>query len=387
VAITLGCKPGAFGLRGFESLPTHKISTHFSLPGAPFVWYIAGMTRYQKVLSVIFFSVWLWAAIDPTFRQTWLLENFPIFIFVPLVIIAGRYVGLSSASYTLIAVFMMLHMVGAHFTYEKVPVGYWLGDLFSSDRNMYDRFVHMCFGLLVAYPAFEALRKTVKVPKFWDHFFTFNFIMMFAAGYEIIEWLTSVKSNPDASMAYIGAQGDIWDTQIDMYVAGLGCIFTLSVVFVLMQRAIASHVSLSNSYIVIEMKQILQDLPNLQDKKVLIFGAGNTAMACIYALQALGVKDISIMNRTESKALALAEQFGIHYAKGLEILTDILINATPIGLKPVDIFPVSNEFLSRTEYVFDMVYGQTDLQTRAKKIGVKVIDRKDIPTDLPSKLL
>ncbi len=345
------------------------------------------MTRYQKVLSVIFFAVWLWAAIDPTFRQTWFLENIPIFIFVPLVIIAGRYVGLSTTSYTLIAVFMMLHIVGAHFTYEKVPGGYWLGDLFSSDRNMYDRFVHMCFGLLVTYPAFEALRKVLKIREYWYYFFTFNFIMMFAAGYEIIEWITSIKSNPEASMAYIGAQGDIWDTQIDMYVAGLGGLFTLSVVFVLMQRAISSHVSPSNSYVVIEMKRVLQDLPNLQDKKVLIFGAGNTAMACIYALQALGVKDISIMNRTESKALALAEQFGIQYAKGLEILTDILINATPIGLKPVDIFPVSNEFLSRTEYVFDMVYGQTDLQTRAKKIGIKVIDRRDIPTDLPSKLL
>ncbi len=195
------------------------------------------MTRYQKVLAFIFAAVWLWAAFDPSLRQSWFMENIPIFIFVPLVILIGRKIGLSSASYTLIALFMMLHMVGAHYTYEGVPGGFALGRLFASDRNMYDRFVHLCFGLLVAYPAFEALRKTAKTHEYWSYFFTFNFIMMFAAGYEIIEWITSINSNPEASMAYIGAQGDIWDTQIDMYMAALGCIFALAVAFLLIRRS------------------------------------------------------------------------------------------------------------------------------------------------------
>lgn len=194
------------------------------------------MNRYQRILSIVFVGFWIWTAIHPAFRNSWLLENYPIFIFVPLVVILGRSIGLSSASYTLVAVFMMLHMVGAHYTYEKVPVGFPLGELFGSDRNMYDRFVHLCFGLLITYPAFETLRKSVRIGEAWCYLFVFNFIMTFAAGYEVMEWITSVSSNPKASIAYLGAQGDIWDTQIDIYVAALGCIFALVVIFLMMRR-------------------------------------------------------------------------------------------------------------------------------------------------------
>lgn len=98
-------------------------------------------------------------AIDPAFRYTWFLENIPIFFFVPVVIILGRLINLSSASYTLIAIFMMLHMVGAHYTYEEVPLGFPLGEMFHSTRNMYDRLVHALFGFLIAYPVFEAFMK------------------------------------------------------------------------------------------------------------------------------------------------------------------------------------------------------------------------------------
>lgn len=198
------------------------------------------MTRYQKILSIVFVGFWIWMAINPSFRDSWLLESYPLLIFIPLILVIGRFVGLSSFSYTLIAMFMMLHMVGAHYTYEKVPGGFYLGELYGSTRNMYDRLVHLLFGVLVTYPAFEALRKTLKIGEYWCYFFVFNFIMTFAAGYEVLEWLTSISSNPNATTAYLGAQGDIWDTQIDMYVAFLGCVFAIAVIFLMMRRKLPS---------------------------------------------------------------------------------------------------------------------------------------------------
>jgi putative membrane protein len=198
------------------------------------------MTRYQKILSIVFVGFWIWTAINPSFRDSWLLESYPLLIFIPIILFIGRFVGLSSFSYTLLAMFMMLHMVGAHYTYEKVPGGFFLGELYGSTRNMYDRLVHLLFGVLVTYPAFEALRKTLKIGEYWCYFFVFNFMMTFVAGYEVLEWLTSISSNPNASMAYIGAQGDIWDTQIDMYVAFLGCVFVLVVIFLMMRRKLPS---------------------------------------------------------------------------------------------------------------------------------------------------
>jgi len=180
------------------------------------------MTSVQKTIFFLFIFIWLLAAWDPAFRQTWFMENIPILIFIPIVIILGRVVGLSTVSYGLIALFLVFHIIGAHYTYEKVPLGFTIGEWLGYDRNMYDRLVHLMFGVLVTYPSFEFFKKASKISLYWGYFFTFCFIMMFASGYEIIEWITSVSSNPQASMAYLGAQGDIWDTQKDMIIASIG---------------------------------------------------------------------------------------------------------------------------------------------------------------------
>ena len=82
------------------------------------------MTRFQKLLVLIFLAVWVWAAIRPSDRHDWLLENYLVFIFVPLIIVTGRYFKLSSLSYGLITLFMILHVIGSHYTYAEVPFGY-----------------------------------------------------------------------------------------------------------------------------------------------------------------------------------------------------------------------------------------------------------------------
>src|SRR2546423_12182727 len=97
------------------------------------------MIKYQKILALIFLAVWVWAAINPTYRHDWLLENYLVFIFVPVIIITGRYFKLSNISYGLITVFMILHEIGSHYTYAEAPFAYALKDWLGASRNMYDR--------------------------------------------------------------------------------------------------------------------------------------------------------------------------------------------------------------------------------------------------------
>jgi putative membrane protein len=193
------------------------------------------MTKYQALLLVAFLGAWTWAAIDPVFRKDWLLENVLVFIFVPILLLTGVYFRLSSVSYTLITLFMVLHVVGSHYTYERVPFGNTLQRWTGADRNMYDRLVHFSFGLLLAYPIREMFTRVAKARGFWGFFLPFDVTMSFSAIYEIIEW-QSAKDASAAGIAFLGAQGDIWDAQKDMTMAGLGALIAMTVTFLIRAR-------------------------------------------------------------------------------------------------------------------------------------------------------
>ncbi len=180
------------------------------------------MTRYHTTLLVIFSSVWAWAAIHPVYPHDWLLENYLVFIFVPIILLTGRYFKLSNFSYTLIAAFMLMHVVGSHYTYAKVPFGYTLQHWFGAGRNMYDRLVHFSFGLLLAYPLREVFMRVAKVRGVWAYWFPLELVLAFSAAYEILEWLVAAQVAPSAGLAFLGAQGDVWDQQKDMALAFLG---------------------------------------------------------------------------------------------------------------------------------------------------------------------
>ena len=117
------------------------------------------MTRYQTFLMLTFAGVWTWAAIHPKYPHDWLLENYLVFIFVPIILLISCYFRLSNISYTLITVFMSLHVIGSHYTYAEVPFGYDLQQWLGANRNMYDRLVHFSFGLLLAYPMREVFQR------------------------------------------------------------------------------------------------------------------------------------------------------------------------------------------------------------------------------------
>ncbi len=194
------------------------------------------MTRYHSFLLALFAAFWLWAAVEPRYPHDWLLENYLVFLFVPLILLTGRYFKLSSLSYTLITVFMTLHVVGSHYTYAEVPFGYTLQHWFGAERNMYDRLVHFSFGLLLAYPLRETFLRVAKTRGVWGYWFPVELTLAFSAIYEIIEWAVASRVSPAAGLAFLGAQGDLWDAQKDMLLAGLGALAAMSIVALLHWR-------------------------------------------------------------------------------------------------------------------------------------------------------
>lgn len=192
--------------------------------------WIKGFTRYQKFLLLTFFVLWILLAIRPTFRQDWLLENILVAIFVPIVILTSRYFRLSNFSYTLITLFLILHIIGAHYTYEKVPFGYSISSWFGATRNHYDRIVHFSFGFLLSYPIREMFLRIASVRGLWGYFLPLDVTLSCSAIFEIFEWTVAAIVNPEAGLAYLGSQGDIWDAQKDMGLAGLGALITMAVI-------------------------------------------------------------------------------------------------------------------------------------------------------------
>ena len=185
------------------------------------------MSRYHKILILAFLAVWSWAAIRPKFPHDWLLENVLVFIFVPIVLLVGRYFRLSNISYTLITLFMILHLIGSHYTYSEVPFGYALQSWLGADRNMYDRLVHFSFGLLLAYPVREMFMRLARSRGVWSFYLPLDLTLAFSGVFEIFEWVVAALVNPEAGIAYLGSQGDIWDAQKDMLLAGLGALLTM----------------------------------------------------------------------------------------------------------------------------------------------------------------
>ena len=187
---------------------------------------------YKLFLFLAFLAVWIWAAINPKYYDGWLLENYLVFIFVPLILIAAIYFKLSNLSYTLITIFMISHVIGSHYTYAEVPFGYVLQDWFGSTRNMYDRLIHFSFGFLLAYPVREVFMRLSNSKGFWSYYLPIELTLAFSAIYEIIEWLAAANVDPSAGLAFLGSQGDIWDAQKDMLVAGIGAHVAMLTTFI-----------------------------------------------------------------------------------------------------------------------------------------------------------
>lgn len=182
-----------------------------------------------KVLVVLYALVWIVTAINPVYPADWLLENVLVILFVSGLVFTYKRFPLSDLSYLLTAVFMTLHAIGAHYTYAETPVGFWMEDVFGFERNHFDRVVHFCFGLFMAYPIREIFLRVAQSRGFFAYYLPFDVTLAFSGAYEIIEMTAAIVVSPEAGDAYLGTQGDVWDAQKDMGLAALGAVLCMSV--------------------------------------------------------------------------------------------------------------------------------------------------------------
>jgi len=184
-------------------------------------------------LFVAWFAIW---AIRPPHPGDFLLEHALTVIFLALMVWLHRRFRLSGVSYTLIFLFLSLHVVGAHYTYAEVPYEKWFASAASwfgvhgfsfqamcgFTRNHYDRLVHFSFGFLMAYPVREVFIRIARVRGFWGYYLPLDVMMSFSMLYELIEWAVAVIIAGDVGQSYLGTQGDEWDAHKDMALASLG---------------------------------------------------------------------------------------------------------------------------------------------------------------------
>jgi putative membrane protein len=172
--------------------------------------------------------IWIVMAISPLSRFDWMVQNMMPAVFAGVLIGSYNRFQFSPLSYLLMTIFMMLHVIGAHYTYAHVPVGNWLRDVLGLSRNCFDRVVHFSFGLLMTHPLREILRRKLRTGRGVFNWLSVTGVLAFSAAWEILEsWLAQIIS-PESGAAYLGAQGDTWDAQNDMAVAFYGSLAWLS---------------------------------------------------------------------------------------------------------------------------------------------------------------
>ena len=185
--------------------------------------------RYPIVLLVIVLTFWVWSGIEPKDTYlTWLLETFPFIVALPILIFTYKRFPLTRLVYTLIAAHAMILILGGHYSYAKVPLGFWMEDWFGWTRNNYDKIGHLMQGFAPAIYVREILARTSPLQRGkWLMFMSVTIPLAFSAVYEIIEWLASL-SNPTDTEAFLGTQGYIWDTQSDMFLCLIGSVVALT---------------------------------------------------------------------------------------------------------------------------------------------------------------
>lgn len=183
--------------------------------------------RLVQGLLAWYLLFWIWMAISPVDRDDWLLENILAVTAVAVLIVTARRFQFSDLSYVLITVFLTVHAVGAHYTYAKVPFGFWLQDFLNAGRNPFDRLVHLAYGLLLAYPIREVLVRLVGVRGAWSYVLPISATLAQSALFELIEAVAATMVSPELGAAYLGTQGDEWDAQKDMAAALTGAILMM----------------------------------------------------------------------------------------------------------------------------------------------------------------
>lgn len=193
-----------------------KASTMAAAPGTD--------RRWVPALGLLVALLLVGSGLHPYDRVTWLMEVAPILLAAPVLVWTRRRFPLTSLLYILIALHALILLVGGAYTYARVPLGFWVQDLFHLTRNPYDRLGHFAQGLVPALIARELfVRLRIVRPGAWTAFLAVTVALALSLSYELVEWGAAVSLGQGAD-AFLGTQGDPWDTQADMGMAFVGAL-------------------------------------------------------------------------------------------------------------------------------------------------------------------
>lgn len=183
--------------------------------------------RFILILLCIFIPLFILSAIEPHDYFTWFMEVFPAIIALAILVPTYRRFRLTNLVYLALFLHALILIRGGHYTYAEEPVFNWLRDTFALKRNYYDRLGHFAQGFVPALLAREIISRTSPLKKGgWLFFLTFCVCMTVTSLYELLEWQTAVWTGTAAD-AFLGTQGDVWDTQWDMALCLIGALTAL----------------------------------------------------------------------------------------------------------------------------------------------------------------
>ncbi|MDR4493525.1 MAG: DUF2238 domain-containing protein [Nitrospirales bacterium] len=181
-------------------------------------------------LLLWYIGFFFFMGVAPHDPQSWAFANILPLLFVGLLTLTHRRWSFSLASYVFITVFLTLHTIGSHYTYAQVPLGLWLEEWLALPRNHFDRIVHFCFGLLFAHPLQELFRTIAGMASWVRSGMVVLTLVGLGGMWEVLESWVSRIVHPELGLAYLGAQGDIWDAQKDMAATFYGVLIWLLIV-------------------------------------------------------------------------------------------------------------------------------------------------------------
>jgi putative membrane protein len=183
-------------------------------------------SREPLVLLVVLAAAYAASAWRPFDAATWWMEVIPVFLALPVVLAVHVRVGLTSMALRLLALEALVVALGAHYTYARVPLGFWAAELLDLPRNHYDRFAHLMQGVAPTLAMRELLLRCTPLQRGgWLFWIVVSICLAMSASYELVEWAAAIVFG-DGAVEFLGTQGDPWDTQWDMFLALVGCVWT-----------------------------------------------------------------------------------------------------------------------------------------------------------------
>jgi len=185
--------------------------------------------RLLQVLAGVFLIIFIASGYQALMPSDWWVENVLVIVFAAYLIGTYRWLPMSDLTYILVFIYLCMHEWGAHYRYGIDPIGEWMKQFQSTNRNHFDRWVHFAFGLLMYYPYREVLMRRGRIQPPWANWIPVMLLLAHGAGYELLEWAAAAVLNPETAEAFLSLQGDPWDAHKDMLMSFCGAVSAMGI--------------------------------------------------------------------------------------------------------------------------------------------------------------